>query len=225
MIQNSFTSASQFSVALTYESQKRLTSALVHNLSKNEISDLVKQVSEYRDCAALPMLLPSLLLTSRVASANTKVCDCHLQVVEIENNSGIRTNWHPNKECCSARQRQLPKRNQYDALDFDQVTRDLTSLASKLAYCEFLCEVYLPMLNDFDVINNKLLECASSQHKERLEKAEARLYEDINFLRSSLRGTLHRAQYLSKRCKAQVQTVRITTKFSSAHSSVLTRVL
>jgi hypothetical protein len=224
MIQNSFTSTSQFSVALTYEPQKRLTSALVHSLSKNEISDLVKQVSEHRDCAAHPMLLPSLLLTWRVASANTKVRECHLQIVEIEHDSDIRTNWHPNKECCSVHQRQLPGRNRYDALDFDQVTRDLTSLTSKLAYCKFLCEVHLPMLDDFDAINNKLLECVSSEHKERLEEAEARLYKDINFLRSSLRATLYRAQYLSKRCKAQVQTVRMTPTFPSAHNSVLTRV-
>ena len=77
MIQNSFTSTTQFSVALSYDPTRRLTSALLHSLSKNEINNLITDLLAHQEDIALPMLLPSLLLASRVASASTKVRDCH----------------------------------------------------------------------------------------------------------------------------------------------------
>jgi hypothetical protein len=113
MIQNSFTSSTQFSVALSYDPTRRLTSALVHSLSQNEINNLIKDLVAHQEDIALPMLLPSLLLASRVASASTKVRDCHQQIVEIELETGIPTNWHPSKPCCSIHQRQSTGRNRY----------------------------------------------------------------------------------------------------------------
>jgi hypothetical protein len=207
MIQNSFTSAMQFSVALTYDPRRRLTSALVHSLSESEINTLIRDVIAHRENVALPMLLPSLLLTFRVGSASTRVRDCHRQITEIEHETGIRPNWHPNQHCCSVHQKQSAGVNRYDAINFDRVTGDLTGLSSKLAYCEYVCEVYLPMLDSFDRINRRLLEDAS-ENKDRLERVEARLLAENNFLRSSLHGTLIRTRYLNKRSQAQVQTVR-----------------
>ena len=136
MMQNSFTTTAQFSVALSYDPKRCLTSALVHGLFESEISTLIEQITENRDCIALPMLLTSLLLNSREASANSKVCDCHQAIVKVENETGIRTNWHPNKPCCSVgtiAQRKLERQNRYDSLDFDRLTANLTSLSSKLA--------------------------------------------------------------------------------------------
>jgi hypothetical protein len=101
MMQNSFTTTAQFSVALSYDPKRCLTSALVHGLVEGEISTLMEQIIENRDCIALPMLLPSLLLNFREASANSTVCECHQDIVEVEDETGIRTNWHPNKRCCS----------------------------------------------------------------------------------------------------------------------------
>jgi hypothetical protein len=217
MIQNSFTSTTHFSVALTYDPERRLTSVFVHGLSQDEIDALIKDVIAQRESIAFPMLLPSLLLNFRMGSASIKVRDCHLQVVEIEHETGFQTNWGANKQCCSVSQRQPAGRNRYDVIDFDRVTGDLTSLSSKLAYCEYVCEVFLPMVERFDIINGRLLQIVSSENKKRLAKMEARLRAENAFLRSCLRGTLCRAQYLSKRSQAQVQTVRAIPLPSLAH--------
>ena len=206
MIQNSFTSTTQFSVALSYDPTRRLTSALVHSLSKNEINNLITDLLAHQEDIALPMLLPSLLLASRVASASTKVRDCHQKIVEV-NGTGIKTQWHPNKPCCSIHQGQSTERHRYDIVDFDRVTGDLTSLSSKLAYCEYLGHVHLPMIEDCDRINRRYLENTAIAHGGTLEIVYARLHMENEFLRSSLAETLCRAQYLSKRAQAQVQTV------------------
>jgi hypothetical protein len=207
MIQNGFTSTTQFSAALSYDPKRCLTNALVHGLSESEINSLIEDVTAHRENVALPMLLPSLLLAYRVGSASTKVRDCHQQIVEIEHETGIQTNWHPNQQCCSIDQRQPAGANRYDEINFDRVTGELTSLSSKLAYCEFVCEVHLPMLDSFNRINCRLLENANCENKDTLSRVEARLFAENNFLQSSLQEILVRAQYLSKRSQAQVQTV------------------
>jgi len=163
MIQSSFTSTTQFSVALTHDSKRCLTTALVHSLSKSEIANLMNDIIANRENVALPMLLPSLLLTSRVRYASIKVRESHEEIMDIEHRTGIRTNWHPVNPCCSIHQRQAAGKHRYDTIDFDRVTNDLTSLLSKLAYCGFLCEVHIPMLDSFDRINDQF---AKSPFKE-----------------------------------------------------------
>lgn len=210
MIQNSFTSTTQFSVALAYDPKRCLTNALVHSLSESEINSLIQDVIAHQENVALPTLLPSLLLAFRVGSASTKVRDCHQQIAEIEHETGIQANWHPNQRCCSVHRRQSAGVNRYDEIDFDRVTGQLTGLSSKLAYCEFVSEVHLPMLDSLNKINSRLLGNAYCENKDTLSRVEARLLAENNFLQTSLQGTLVRARYLSKRSQAQVQTVRPT---------------
>ena len=210
MIQNSFTSSSQFSASLSYCPQRRLTQALVHGLSKQEQITLVEKLEAHRNDIGLPMLLPALLLTFRIDSATRKVRDCHAEIVQIEHKTGIRTKWHADKLCCSGdSESQILTLKRCETIDFDQITANLTSLISKLAYVEYLCEVHLPMLDHFDAIHSRAVDSIADQSmKARTQQVEARLKTKLNFFRSSLKGTLVRAKYLSKRGQGQVQTVR-----------------
>jgi len=171
------------------------------------------------------MLLPLLLLTSRVDSATAKVRDCHQEIVEIEHQTGIRTKWHRGMSCCESDEKHA-SHHRYDRINFDQVTADLTSLTSKLAYVEYLCEVHLPMLDSFDNINQRILKAIPKGSKDRLQQVELRLRVENNFLRSSLKGTYSRAKFLSKRGQAQVHTVRtyhlslFGTAFSAEHRQI-----
>jgi hypothetical protein len=211
MIQTSFTSTAQFSVALTYDPKRCLTNALVHSLSESEINSLIQDVIAHREDVALPMLLPSLLLAFRVSSASTKALDCHQKIVQIEHETGIRTNWHPNQPCCYVHQRHSARVNRYDEIDFDRITGELTSLSSKLAYCEYVSEIHLPMLDSFNKINSRIIGMAFCEKKDRLAEVEARLLMQNHFLQVSLHAILVRTRYLSKRSQAQVQTVRPTS--------------
>jgi hypothetical protein len=199
----------RFSASLSHCSKRHLTQALVHGLSKNEQKILVDKLKAHRNDIGLPMLLPSILLTFRVDSATSKVKECHQELVQIERKVGIQTKWHPTKPCCSGcnDQQRLP-RKRYEAFDFDQITTDLTSLNSRLAYIEYMCEVHLPMLDRFNAIHSQIVEGIMEQNeKAKMQQVEMRLKIELNLLRSSLQGTLVRAKYLSKRGQGLVQTV------------------
>jgi hypothetical protein len=88
------------------------------------------------------------------------------------------------------------------------VTNELTSILNKMAYCEFVCNVHLPMLDDLDKMNEQIA-AASTYPNERVIQALQSLRGRNEFLRSSFKGVLARAQYLSKRAQALVQTVSI----------------
>lgn len=209
MMQNSFTSSSQFSTSLSYCPKRHLTKALLHGLSKPEQVALVEELKNYRNDIGLPMLLPLLLLTFRFCSATRKVRDCHLEIVEIERKTGIQTKWHIGEPCCSGvnKQQKFPTKR-YEALDFDQTTADLTSLNAKLAYVEYVCEVHLPMLHRIDVIHSQIVDGIMDPNtRMRLQQVNMRFKMKFNFFKSLLQGTLVRAKYLSKRGQGQVQTV------------------
>jgi len=208
MMQNSFTATSQFSVSLSHYSKRHLTQALVHGLSKNEQNILVEKLKAHRNDIGLPLLLPSLLLTFRVDSATSKVKGCHQEIVVIEHETGIQTKWHSDDPCCSGRNRQRLPQKRYEQIDFDKITADLTSLNSKLAFIEYMCEVHLPMLDQFDAIHSQIVESTTEQsEKAKMQQVQMRLKMELNMLRSSLQATLARAKYLSKRGQSLVQTV------------------
>lgn len=92
-MQNSFTYTTHSSPALHYDPRRCLTSALIHSLSKTEISTLTKDLIAHREDIALPMLVPTLLLAFRVKSASKMIRDSHQQIVEIEHITGIQTHW------------------------------------------------------------------------------------------------------------------------------------
>lgn len=211
IIQNSFTMTSKFSVSLSYDQSKQLSRGLIHGLSQQEISILVNRITAHRDDIGLPMLLPSLLLIFRVESATSKVRDCHDEIIKIEYKTGIRTKWHPKLACCNGDDTTHTHDHYYNAVDFDEVTADLTSLTAKLAYVEFVCEVHLPMLEEFDRINRRILQVIPKESRDHLEQVERRLRRQNTLLRSSLRSTLYRAGYLYKRSQGQVQTVRVSS--------------
>jgi hypothetical protein len=97
--------------------------------------------------------------------------------------------------------------NRYDAIKFDRVTDELTSLSLKLAYYECICEIHLPMLASFNRINSRLVGSASGESKDRLSGVEARLLMETNFLQPSLQGILVQTRYLSKsalKCKSKL---------------------
>ncbi|KAG8525325.1 uncharacterized protein KY384_008969 [Bacidia gigantensis] len=128
-------------------------------------------------------------------------------MVDIERQTGLSTVWHPGKPCCD-RLGTPEARSQFTfEIDFENITRDLTSMTTKVSYCEYATEIHLPMLDSVDDINSKAIARATSDHRDKRIRAEARIRVQIKLLRSSLKGTHSRAKYLSKRAQAQVQTV------------------
>lgn len=122
--------------------------------------------------------------------------------------TGLLTKWDSSEPLSDLR-KNWPLRNP-ETIDFNAITADITSVTSKLAYTEYLCEFWAPKLTIFDSINCRTLDAVSaSDDKERLLKINRRFQDDIVFLQSTLEGVQLRAGYTSKRAQAQVQTVSI----------------
>lgn len=188
-----------------YHSAKRQTRVFIHGLKLPEMKSLTTEIETLGSCIGLPTLTASLLLGSRVRIATTRLQHCHQNILEVEHRTSIRPNWHPHQPCCTQHANQDKGQNRLDTIDFDAVTNDLTSLLSRLAYCELLSTAHCPMLTTLDAINQSFVDFQPASTT--LEAARKILLAQNEYLNSALTGVLARSQCLSKRAQAQVQTV------------------
>lgn len=152
------------------------------------------------------MLLPMILVETRLQTAMLGVRDCHQTIVQVELNTGLLTKWDSSKPSTAMQQKRPPLNP--ETIDFNTITADITSVTSKLAYTEYLCEFWAPKLVAFDRINCRMLEAISpSERKDKLVKINQGFQDDIALLQNTIEGVQLRARYTSKRAQAQVQTV------------------
>ncbi|KAG4429802.1 hypothetical protein IFR05_014713 [Cadophora sp. M221] len=140
VLQNSFTTTSQYSASFSYNLTTRVTGAFIHGLCEFEIKALVNKLITRQNNIAFPMMLPLHLLAFRADSARGKVGDSNREIIDIEHQTVIRTKWYPGKPCCGDSRGNQPEQRRYDGVDFDRVTADLTSFTSKLAYVDLIAQ-------------------------------------------------------------------------------------
>ena len=198
----------KYSIVVSHNSKRRLTRAFIHGLKAHEALDIVEDIRLNMETIVLPTLLPTLLIARRLCSAIDSNGDSNTSIVRMEHQTGVKTKWHPSKPCCGTHDTsQTLGAVQPDNVDFDPVYKELTSVLAKTAYSEFVCSVHLPTLDDLDDINQMLV-AATDTDVTRMKLAAEKLRERNEYIRATLKGTLLRAQYLSKRAQALLQTVR-----------------
>ena len=235
IVQNRHNRKWHFSAVLSYCPRRRATRALVHGLTGPEARHLAGELSTAARCQrgwlALPMLLPLLLVRTRLQTAMFGVRDCHRAVFGVECRTGLRTRWDSSCEPPSL----LPMRQGNNTtnnntsnnppppamVDFNAVTADITSVASKLAYAEYLCEIWGPKIAAFDDINRRVLGTAleeggqggrgdgdgNDDEDHGLVRSLDAFRDETVLLQSTVESVQLRARYMSKRAQAQVQTV------------------
>ena len=203
ILQNSFTRPAHFAAALTFDPQQHTTLALVAGLKKHEILHICTRLRYSQDYITLPMLLPALLLELRVDSATRTVADSHREIYNIEQETGLRTDFGFSND--SARDPSDSK--QWETNDFNRISRQLTSVTAKLAHCISMCQMHLPMIDELDLVNQEAVNSSPPGRESDLQRVNACLRANNALLRGWLQATLFRATYLSQRAQAQVQTV------------------
>ncbi|RYP29446.1 hypothetical protein DL767_006715 [Monosporascus sp. MG133] len=195
----------RFGVGLTYYPERCLTMAFVHDLTAERILRVTRELAKHRGRLALPMLLPTILVEAPLQTAIFGVRDCHREIILVEQKTGLWTKWD-SSEALSDMRKARSIQNPAGPVDFNAITADITSVKSKLAYVEYLCEVWSPKLVAFDRINSHTVESAPAEADGgRLVNVHRRLQNEINFHLTTLEGTQLRAKYLSKRADAQAQ--------------------
>ena len=198
----------KYTVAVSHNAKRRLTKAFIHGLKAPEALGIAGDLRSNIENIILPTLIPTLLVERRLSSAIESNDDSNTSIILVENQTGVKTRWHPTKQCCCTRDASPTCGGaQLDAVDFDPLCKELTSVLAKTAYSEFVCNVHLPTLDELDDIND-ILVAATDTDAKRMELAARRLRERNERLRATVKGTLLRAQYLSKRAQALLQTVR-----------------
>lgn len=180
-----------------------MTSALLNGLQEHEILGLYTRLRHSQDYIALPMLLPALLLELRVKSVTRKVMDSHQEICDVEDETGLRTQWYLQKD--SRREQDCSR--PWETSNLHRISRQLTSVSAKLAYCTYTCQVHLPMLDELNQVNRKCIKSFPPSRKTDLERVNARLQANNALLRGLLQASFLRATYLSQRAQAQAQTV------------------
>ncbi|RYP51907.1 hypothetical protein DL768_002875 [Monosporascus sp. mg162] len=204
--------------------ERRLTMAFVHGLAAEEILHVTRELAKHRGRLALPMLLPTILVETRVQVAIFGVRDCHREIVLVAEKTGLLTKWD-SSEALSDMRKNHSIQNPAETVDFNAVTADITSVKSKLAYVEYLCEIWSPKLVAFDCINSHTVQSVPAESaRERLVNINRGLQDEINFHLTSLEGMQVRAKHLSKRAEAQVQIVS-TSSVNSRHIAKPAKIL
>ncbi|RYP61761.1 hypothetical protein DL769_007567 [Monosporascus sp. CRB-8-3] len=181
--------------------------AFVHDLTAKEVLHVTRELAKHRGRLALPMLLPTILVETRLQTAIFGVRDCHREIILVERKTGLLTKWD-SSEALSDMRKKRSIQNPAETVDFNIITADITSVKSKLTYTEYLCEVWSPKLVAFDRINSRMVESVPAEaDRERLLTIHRGLHDEIHFYLTSFEGVHLRAKYLSKRAEAQVQTV------------------
>ena len=198
----------KYTVAVSHNAKRRLTKAFIHGLKAHEALGIAEEIRSNIENIILPTLIPMLLVGRRLGSAVESNGDSNTSIVRVENQTGVKTRWHPTKQCCCTHDTSPTFGGaKIDAVDFDPVYKELASVLAKTACSEFVCNVHLPTLDELDDINDVLVAATDTDAK-RMELAARRLRERNECIRATLKGTLLRAQYLSKRAQALLQTVR-----------------
>lgn len=210
VVQSCWTQSSTFSMVVMYHAQERATTVLVQGLRADEISllssGLKSSLEESRQGIWFPLLLPDVLIESKSYSTIEYVDTCHKKIWDIEGVTEIHAQAiHKEGRFYNETQRnggeQLSNKIVY--IDFEDITRGITSVSSELARYEYACQSSLPLL-DFlvEMGNQHIIDVQVDEHTKQLFLAKnARL-------RSRYNGLSARVKYLIQRADAQRQTVR-----------------
>ena len=197
-------------MVVMYHAQKRVTTVLVQGLRGDEISflssGLESSLEESRQGFWFPLFLPAILIESKSYSTIEYVHTCYRKIWDIEGETKI----HAQAIHKEGRSYNETQRNGGDRLsdgivyiDFEDITRGITSVSSELARYEYACQSSLPLLDFLDEMGKKHIIAAQvDEHTKQLFLAKnARL-------RSFYSGLSARVKYLLQRADAQRQTVR-----------------
>src|ERR1051326_6109991 len=77
-----------FSIAISYDSTRRLTSALIHNVGKDTIQRLKEYLMSNRDQICVPLLLGTFFVGLRADFQSQAIVERRITILDIESRLG-----------------------------------------------------------------------------------------------------------------------------------------
>lgn len=204
-----------FSMAISHDPNKNMTTGTVFGLSDNlmeglvntSIQSLIDYIKASTTLIGIPTLVPTLAKRALALKATLNAESCHDSIFKIE----LSTRMRKKMENLEGATDDIPDWSQVDLLD---ATRSLNSVCTELAWGNLDARSSISLLNFLEKINHSY--CPdfdpTSRHilcKDDLTTVVSTLTATNEYLQSWYRGIEERCQYLEKRAQAQVQTVRL----------------
>lgn len=193
-------------MALSYNADDQVTSGfLCGEFSSPDLQAFLGCLKSTSSHIVLPMLAAIILVEFRSEVTNKQTHVCKVMLGHIEHKTGI----HRDNILRPVDSSHETQPNSIISVDMNQVTRDLTSVSSKLAQCDYTCQLHIMMLDFIDQVNEWTATATiSSTLRDSRGHSAAFLLNRSASIRSWLKVISVRTKYLSQRAQSQVQTVR-----------------
>lgn len=167
---------------------------------KSEFASLCHQLRGTRESIGLPMLLPINLLEVKSTIVADRLHSCHEGLHGIKGMTGMGGKLVPRAE-------EQTMDDASTSVDLVIVSRRLTRLSSALTNCEYTCSMHLQLLKRLEKQNWRCVEDVKGDNEPELMMAMESLEDQIEALRSWLRGAEARSKCLHQRAQGYAQTV------------------
>ncbi|KAH8797865.1 hypothetical protein F5884DRAFT_150161 [Xylogone sp. PMI_703] len=193
-------SYSCYSMALTFNITTGRTCVLIFGAESWSLSELFAYLGSISPLPFGPMLVPAVAMELQAKWFSATVHSCHNRIYDIETTTGMRRFDNPQNDHQTEMQ-------DWKSVDLIDITRDLNSLLSRVAFLKLQSETGLYLTQQMQISVNSL--------KSRLEKVRDQfkietqddIISKLEHIQSWYSGILARLRYLTGRIEAQIQTV------------------
>lgn len=196
-----------FCACISYQPNRGVTHAFIHGLDEAEIESFISRLRQLPTLVAIPTFIPAILIEERESMCRKSLSNSSALISEIEQQTGFGTRWWATRASWAPW-----STTNIEELDFSELTQDITSASTKLAYVQYRCNSYLPILNSLDRINKRYRN-TKWPNKQEIGEAQIQLRGLVGRVRASMECTLARCAYQIARADIQRQTVSQYKRF------------
>jgi hypothetical protein len=148
-----------------------------------------------------PMFVPAVALELQARWFNETVSSCHSRVYDIETTTGMR-------RFESSQNNQRPEIQDWKAIDLIDITRDLNSLLTRVAFLRLQCETGVSFTQQMQVSIDSLKSVLQISQAQYAIETQDDTISKLEHLHSWYSGMIARLRYLTERIEGQIHTVQ-----------------
>jgi hypothetical protein len=205
VLQNTRSVYANFCASISFNPTTSTTYVFIHGLDNIEVQDFKTRLRPLADLCSMPTLIPALLLEFRESISRKSLDNSQDILRRVETETGLSPRWWSTSR--EERLVQKMNRRSLDEMDFERITRYITSASTSMAHVEYRCKSHLPVLDMLHQIGKDCLKISRPSQREAHQTAEFSVRSLIDRLKVSSECTLARTKYLSTRADIQRQTV------------------
>lgn len=194
------TSYSSYSMALSFNIKTGKTRMLIFGAQPWSLTEMFNYLDSISPLPFGPMLLPTIVIELQAKWFSGTINDVHRRIFDIETVTGIR-------RFLNSFDNDSARLEGWKKLDLIDITRDLNSILSRLAFLKLQSETSAYLVDRMYISVVALKEKLEEDKQSHRSSAQDYTLSKLEFIESWITGIKARCSYLTDRTQAQVQTV------------------